>query len=464
MNLNIRSRGLLALIVFLAALSGYGWNVFAVVPQARFDAHQLDSEQLVLDALLRADREGGAARLGRYWRPDIPDQVARARELYAHGNISDEFVPYRSQYGLQTRVFAIIREVGIADVQTLELLVAGCMAALVTLVSVVMTKRAGIAVGIAIAVAMVFNPWVTLFARNLYWVMFTWYLPLAVMLLGALLPRAGTLLTLPTCVALMGAFLVKFLCGYEYATTVVIAAAAPLLLHLQSAGGWPLLVRDTMRYAAVVSLAFAAALLVHMVDLRVEAHRSWYESADVIAELVRKRVATAAPADVARKNCGGSSQCEAVVVTSLQARTIEVAGQYLLFHDFLPWGHVLARQPAWDGWRPLMTVPAGRKLIPTFLEFPWERSDWLAFGAFPILLLGALAVSLRLGKVVLGAITLAVAAPLSWGLAAKGHSTIHYHINYVLWSLPTVPFAVALLVGGGRRAIAGQLGKRKCTV
>ena len=39
-----------------------------------------------------------------------------------------------------------------------------------------------------------------------------------------------------------------------------------------------------------------------------------------------------------------------------------------------------------------------------------------------------------------------LSAPLSWFVAARGHSMVHTHINYVLWHLPTMFFALTLLV------------------
>ena len=36
-------------------------------------------------------------------------------------------------------------------------------------------------------------------------------------------------------------------------------------------------------------------------------------------------------------------------------------------------------------------------------------------------------------------------APLSWFVIAKGHSAGHYHINYVLWYLPFIPFSFIAL-------------------
>ena len=39
----------------------------------------------------------------------------------------------------------------------------------------------------------------------------------------------------------------------------------------------------------------------------------------------------------------------------------------------------------------------------------------------------------------------AFSAPLSWFVAAKGHSYIHVGLNHVLWYVPFVPFACAML-------------------
>jgi hypothetical protein len=70
-----------------------------------------------------------------------------------------------------------------------------------------------------------------IFAKSLFWVPWTWFLPLLVALLFG-----HKLFSSVNKVVIVGAaffvtFSIKFLCGYDYMTTVVLSSIAPVIYY-----------------------------------------------------------------------------------------------------------------------------------------------------------------------------------------------------------------------------------------
>jgi len=227
-------RFLVAGFIFLVATSSFFGNSFSAADPSWFTQHQLDSEQLVLDGILHSRRSthGQPIVLGRYTRPEIPDQYTHAHRLFNENNQDGKFNSYSSQYGLQIKVFAYLFSKGFS-ISAIQLLVASCMA--LCLSCSYLLLRANLFSGIASAAfsfSMALAPWVIVFARNLYWVPFTWFAPSLVTALSAtLFSRVNTsrgqaisnLFLVPTLFCFV---LVKLLCGYEYITAIYLSSEA----------------------------------------------------------------------------------------------------------------------------------------------------------------------------------------------------------------------------------------------
>jgi len=74
------TRFLVATFIFLVATCSFFGNSFSAADSTWFTQHQLDSEQLVLDGILhsRESNHGKPIVLGRYTRPEIPEQYSLA--------------------------------------------------------------------------------------------------------------------------------------------------------------------------------------------------------------------------------------------------------------------------------------------------------------------------------------------------------------------------------------------------
>ncbi len=202
-----------------------------------------------------------------------------------------------------------------------------------------------------------------------------------------------------------------------------------------------------------------AALLLHVTALPARVG-GW----QAMTTLVEKRLYSRDPEATARAACRddffADPNCVPMYLESLRVAPVRVVAKYLAFDDLLPWLPRLKNRGADDAREPL------REALRTTLH---ERSAWPVLEAVrtagwsglsrPVLRLVdvavfALLLALLLRKLfrlrqtdpaLIGMMVCAVAAPLSWFVLAKGHSYIHGALNYVLWYLPFVPLALAVL-------------------
>ena len=112
------------------------------------------------------------------------------------------------------------------------------------------------------------SPWTVNVARNLYWLEFTWFLPMLIGLYCSL-HEEKKIARLFSYVAMFVAVLIKCLCGYEYLSTILMAAVA--FPFFDFVGAWlknnkekrNRLFRILLVLTILCLLAFVTALLIH---------------------------------------------------------------------------------------------------------------------------------------------------------------------------------------------------------
>ena len=336
------------------------------------------------------------------------------------------------------------------------------MALIVVAFQIGMARLCSQTAGIVFGLALTFGPWVSSFGSSLYWFEATWFLPAAITLfMGARAltsrPHYASMLAL-----ILIAFLIKFLCGYEYATTVVAAAYAFIFLHALRAGQS---VKALAGHALTVGLAsliaFALAMLLH-------AHAIGPTLAggfDHIRETAQKRMSASGSEQAAliRKLCSDRGAVENVRVcedeyrSSLSASPIKVVTRYFVMPHFVPWIDQI-RDIALASGGPGETAAiksigkapsVGKMLQVAHTVSPLgilalavtilSITAFLAFEAFVFYLIW------KRRSPIAWTTLLAFAGSMSWFVAAKGHSHVHAHLNYVLWYLLYIPFGTVLI-------------------
>jgi len=198
------------------------------------------------------------------------------------------------------------------------------------------------------------------------------------------------------------AFLMRFLCGYEFTSTIILATAVGCLLTVKDR---PDLFRHVLRNAGFIVAVGVAAFLVAAIM-----HAAKEGGFAVFLQKAANRITGDSP-------------------------SLEVA---LIFGKFQPIGAVIWLYLGGNYITLMKTFGFVLALIAMYaiLVLLDERFNWF-YGAE------------RRKLQVLGLATLAsFAAPLSWFVLGKAHSFDHLPYDLMLWYVPTIPFGFAMLAVG----------------
>ncbi|MEY4243606.1 MAG: hypothetical protein RLZZ245_1191, partial [Verrucomicrobiota bacterium] len=251
--------------------------------------------------------------------------------------------------------------------------------------------------------------WVTVFSSNLYWMPFTLFFPtVTAAWTGYFFIRSASQWK-KNVIASFFIFvfflliLIKSLMGYEYLSAVCISATVPIFFYLMMARQNKvkiLLIFTAMGLTACA--AFATSLHMHYERLSNEFGSKI--ASDVIKSIVLKNTHSLS---------GNADLIPGHRVESLNANTFVV----ILFYIFSPINKEGFFIPPI-----LILAPSMCLAINIFRSSGNCKKKALAItSAYSIL------------------------APLSWLLLAKAHSAHHFHLNFILWYLPTFYIMVSLV-------------------
>ena len=361
------------LLYFVVLSVSFSWNGFQVATSEFYSNWQQDSQSLVVNSL-----DSGSL-------PSSPwGLLGRSQQLGYQGHLL---------YSLEQALNL--------DLSGLMLLTAVLTAFVMAVIVGVLWFRGNPLLSLIFGYVVLTSPWLTASARNLYWVPWTWFLPmlLALLLASARSVKARALFH----AALLIAFMFQFSTGYEFLTSVVIAAAAMPLI--QPPG--PVKGADANNFRGMLlsatilangALAFAATLLWHGFQ------RGSGSIPNGISEIWTE--------DVLRRTYGDPDSFDSAYGPSLEAGPLDVLGTYV---------------STWT--TPVTNFPLG----PTMnLGLPAGSLVWL----LAVLVLVVTLVyfrKYRFRTTDLTLLAMAFAVPVSWFVLAKSHSFIHTHINFVLW-------------------------------
>lgn len=457
----IKNATILLLVLLIAYLS-YSINIFNVASNDWFKNHQIDSEQLVLDGLLNGAAGNNEVVLGRYTRPGVVNQTLVARELYDEGNISGDFGQYKSQFGLQVKTFAILSKIGLNNVSILHSIIALLMSAVIVAMFGCIWRDFSLLPALIFTSVYIFSPWVVVFSRNLYWVSFTWFLPLLTAMWLA--PRIYT--DKSKMFLMLGilyfTYLLKLLCGYEYMTTIFFATCVPIVYHGVCTKQKMVLIFNQIVLSGMALLfAFFCALYLHSKSIS----NNDESGISQIILTAKKRLTSDSPLEVVKKTCNGNSDCEKLMTDSLTSNPIKVVGRYFIMGDFLPWVSVYqfnesnkenlkiaSKNISVSGIKTLYAAIGIYGFIDVAIFIATKAVSAISFIFLIFILIKSFK---KFPKEIKAVVILSFISPLSWFFAAKGHSYVHTHMNYVLWYLPFIPFCVLALttLGNNKGAV-----------
>ena len=336
----------------------------------------------------------------------------------------DGYRAYVHQSGLQGSFFGALARLlrvinGEARLNALYFTASTLFYALAFWLCLALGRRLGPGAGLAAAACVVFSPWLTSGVKNLYWVLFTWLLPLAAGVGQCAFFRREGRFSRRWLALAFGAVLVRCLCGFEYISTLLILMEAPLVLAWAEDKprrmAW---LRQMVRTGLAGVGGVLAALLVWL-------GQCWHYYGS-LAEALQCVLGTA----LARMGVEGAGV--EVIQTGGELSRLDVILQF-----FLESGSVVSLGSLEVTLPPLAAAALAAALLVKALEK----------GEKPL--------SRALGWLLL----LSAAAPASWMLLAKEHAALHAHLTPMLWNFALVPACGAAL-GCAAEVLARRLIKQ----
>lgn len=307
-----------------------------------------------------------------------------------------ELVQYESQIGLQGMIFsAFPKEFTVNQMITLyRWILAFLYAIVITLICYLVYKKYDLLFGVIFYAVALLSPWAIGYSTNLYWVEFTWFLP---MLAGLICANniESKKHRISSYILVMLSVALKCACGYEFITTIMLSAIVFLLVDFTIAIIEHKDKKEIMHLFKTIFLMGVFALLGFALVLVIHAY--------VRGEgTVLSGLRDIYYGDVLRRTIGGSAEMfQDEYSASLRTNVIIVVLRYLLFDTPIVWG------------------------VPGILFIPFIAVSFCG-----------LVYEVRKGlldKKILVLYVWTGIATISWFVLGKSHSYAHTAMNFVLW-------------------------------
>ncbi len=421
-------------VVGLALFASFFGNAFGIAgPDSGSEDHVVGGVER-----MRECSSCKLPRLGGYEAPDADSDRLRGSGFLEPRDRRGYFRPYRSQFGAQASLWYAFAASG-APWRLMHAVNCALLAAVLAGIFATIASTGAVAPALAFATSLGLSPWIVKLSGNLYWMEWSWFAPtLVVAALGnRVLEGRGR-----GALALYGATVTaKFLCGYEFASTVVLASLVPLLVHAHlrdsRRGG---VLRAACTLGAVAAAGFLVAACMQIAREQMDGHDGFREFA-LVAE---KRLYSSSPDRVAVASCqdqpaAAMATCTSMYARSLRAPVWQVVWQRSSIQEIFPW---VAQLRA----RTTMARPSGHALVRIAIFEAWLHAETLLLAA----LIGAISIraihrrrTIGLGYLE-GALALAFLSSLSWFVLAKSHAFLH-PMTTVAWDVLFLPTGAAYL-------------------
>ena len=314
---------------------------------------------------------------------------------------------YISQYGLNGKIFRHIARYldDSHEIATLNLICCILAGIVFSMIVFIISKKYNLLMAICFFVVFWLSPWIVNFARNLYWVEFTWFIPMLIGLFCAwkVENRACRIISY---ISTFFAIFIKCLCGYEYVSTIMMGLISFLLVDLiksivdQEKRKSLLLFRTIVIIGVIALVGFVVAICIHA-SLRGNGNLI-----DGIKSIIEQ--------DVLRRTSGADlNELGESYWASMNASIWETCSRYFHFKTNIITGIS-------GSLFPLLCVSP---LCIMGYDFYKKRVNVEAIAMYVILFFSS----------------------VSWFCLAKGHSYVHTHMNYVLWYFGYVQICIYIV-------------------
>jgi len=333
---------------------------------------------------------------------------------------------YTSQSGLQGTVYGMISLVlkffglsGSVKLNILYLLNTTLLFALLLNLCNWLKDIIGIIPAFFIFFTALQSNWILISARNLYWVPWSFLLPLTVSIFIARKVHRGEGIHKWQYVVLMGSVVFRCMCGFEFVSFVLVIAELPFVYYfLEDTSNRKRWLSLAVKAGLLMVAGFLTALIIWAVQ-NILAVGSLSQALSIIVSVIAKRTGAFWGPDVSSH----LSAPNAAYDTSLSASRFSVILSYLGPNIRLIGSFTVVR----------LFLLLGVALITAWtLAFLCKKTKQIEFGYNKLLS--------NIPFLVISFISFL--GPISWYFLASGHSYIHHSICEILLFLPCVPMCV----------------------
>ena len=412
-----------------------------------FEWHQHDTEGLVVGRMVKSRQDGilsagglnGAGIENNLHEKWISWRQARHQyEAYFNGRGFTEYQPYMSQNGGQGMLFsALDRLIPLSPRAKLSLfyaLTSLLTAAALTAILLWLYSEFGLCAAIFAGCSMVLSQWLTLFGRNLWWSLYVFYLPMIALMYYF---RHRRIQEHHGSIMLGGLVFVFFFAkclanGYEYITTAWVMMITPFVYYGVRDG---LQARGFIKGALVITCSSCLAVCSSLILLV-------FQIAAVKGSLLNglEHIAWS----LGRRTHGGTCDYAVEYADSLNAGTIDVVTRYVT-GTFLDINNYLAASNVF-----VSSVVFKIRYLHLIVLFLLASMFLYSRRNIP-------GTERRRNLSLIFTTWFSILAPLSWFIIFKAHSSVHTHMNFIVWQMPFVFFGFAVCGLAARTAFSGSV-------
>lgn len=323
--------------------------------------------------------------------------------LCTYDYTKDTFNQYTSQFGLQGYIFSFLNNNLNVDIKILHIFTCLLLSTTLVLICYFINKKYDKLLGIIFYITFFLSPWIIAFARNLYWVPFTWFIPSLLGLLFSIYYKEKKIF-IPL---IYLSILIKCLCGYEYITTIMLSTIIYFVIDLfvvDNKKARKKILATIFAVGIVCLLGFGTSLIIH-----------GYKRGDGniyfgVREIYKKDVLKRTILTFDKDNYTG------IMYESMDASIKDVIKLYIY------------------NWSTDIIYGLNSKLFPIMIIVTFiicvinyinkkehRKRDLMMFIMFLL-------------------------TSISWFILGKSHSYIHTHMNYVLWYFGFIQICIYIIL------------------
>lgn len=289
---------------------------------------------------------------------------------------------------------------GSENIQLVQTINVWLFSAVISSLLILLYKKTNVLISVTFFLSITFSPWIEAASNNAYWLLWTWFLPPFFALLWT--TESNSIRKKMWLFAVVVSFAIRFASGYEFVTSLILAAALmPIFINASQKsqdGSVKHSLYQALKLLGVGIFSFFIVLTTHSF---IRGEGNIYQG---IKDIVKN--------DVLRRTYGNPELFDEFATPSLTSTPIDVLNQY-----FFDWKTNLIQT----------NIPG-----PLGISLPGVTLFILTMAAIAIVMTRIYSKDLLWKKDLLLFIV-ALSIPMSWFILGKSHSFAHPHVDFILW-------------------------------